>query len=181
MHGTVERQRRNDGIHTRAVLKASIDHRARLVDAAADHAHDPFDDAQQVSIVLKYRVGFLEPAVSFDVNLVVAVHENVRDLGIRKQRLQWTQPEDLVQHVDDERIALEQAERSPVALAIQEIADQAPDLGFSVLSFHASQPLEVEPAEELLVNATFEGLVLRIPDVSRRRERHVAVSGLRFG
>ncbi len=92
-----------------------------------------------------------------------------------------TQPEDLVQHVDDDRIALEQAEGRSVALAIQEIADQAPDLGFRVLAFHARQPLEVEPAEQLLVNAAFEGLVLRIPDVRRWRDRHVAVRGLSVG
>ena len=67
---------------------------------------------EQVRIVLEHDVRFLEPAFSFDVNLVVAVDENVRDVGIREQRLERTQPEDLVQNVDDDRIALEQAEGS---------------------------------------------------------------------
>ena len=47
-HRTVERERRNDGVDTRAVQQTRVHHRARLVDAAADRADDPLDDPQQV-------------------------------------------------------------------------------------------------------------------------------------
>ena len=42
--GTVERQRRNDGVDARAVLQPGIDHRTGFVDAPADRADDPLDD-----------------------------------------------------------------------------------------------------------------------------------------
>ena len=54
-----------------------------------------------------------------------------------------------------------------LALAIEQTADQAADLGFGVLALHARQPLEVQPAEQLLVNAALELLILRVPGVRR--------------
>jgi len=164
---TVERQRRNHGVDTRSVLEARVHHRARFVDAPSDHADDPFDDPQQVRVVLEDDVGFLEAAVALDVDLVVAVHQDVRDLRIGEQRLEWTQAEDLVEHVDNQRVALEEAQRSRLALAIQEIADQAADLRFSVFPLHAGQALEVETPEQLFVNPSLQGLVQRVPDVGR--------------
>ena len=44
----VERQRRDDGVHARAVGQARVDHRRALVDAAADARDDAVDDLHQV-------------------------------------------------------------------------------------------------------------------------------------
>ena len=70
-------------------------------------------------------VGRLELAVPLDVDLVVAVDEDVRDRRIAQQSLERAEAEQLVQDVGDERLALEQAERRLVALALEHAADQA--------------------------------------------------------
>ena len=49
----VQRQRRNDGVHARAVLQARVHDRLRFIDAAAHLGDDLFDDVQQVRVVLE--------------------------------------------------------------------------------------------------------------------------------
>ncbi len=46
--GTVDRERRNDGVHARVVGQPRVNHRRGLVDPAADARHDAVDDAHQV-------------------------------------------------------------------------------------------------------------------------------------
>ena len=46
-HGPVERERRDDGVDARAVLEARVDHRRRLVDAAAERRDDALDGGAQ--------------------------------------------------------------------------------------------------------------------------------------
>ena len=48
-----------------------------------------------------------QPALALDVHLVVAVDEDVGDRRIRQQRFQRAKTEDLVEHVEDQRIPLE--------------------------------------------------------------------------
>ena len=124
-HRAIERERRNDRVDAGAVLQPRVDHRARLVDAAADHADDALDDAEQVRVVLEHDVGLFEPAFTLDVDLVVPVDQDVGDVGVLQQHLQRAEPEDLVQHVGDQRVALEQAERRRLALAVEQANDQA--------------------------------------------------------
>ena len=83
----VDRERRDDRVDARAVPQARVDHRARLVDAAADGADDALDDLHQVPVVPEDDVGQLEPAVPLDVDLIEAVDEDVRDVGVAQQRL----------------------------------------------------------------------------------------------
>ena len=89
--------------------KPGIDHRARLVDAAADRADDALDDLHQVAVVAKEDVGQFEPAVALDVDLVETVDEDVGDVLVAQQRFERTEAEELVEDVDDQRFALGQA------------------------------------------------------------------------
>ena len=95
----VERQRRNDDVDARAVLQPGVDHRARLVDAAADGADDALDDLHQVLVVAEDDVGLLDPAVPLDEHLAGLVHQDVGDRRILEQQLERTEAEQLVEHV----------------------------------------------------------------------------------
>ena len=88
-------------------------------------------------VVLEDDVGLFEPAFPLDVDLVVAVDQDVRDVGILQQHLERPEAEDLVQDVGDQRFALEQAERRRLALALEQADDQALDLRLGVLALDA--------------------------------------------
>jgi hypothetical protein len=103
---TVERQRRNDGIHARAIEQTRVDNRLRFVDAAADLGDDFFDNVQQVRVVLESHGGQRKLAGAFDVDLIEAVHENVGDGRFLEQRLEWTQAEHFVEHFLDHPVLL---------------------------------------------------------------------------
>ena len=60
MHRPDQRQRRDDGVHAGAIGQAGVDHRARLVDAAADRRDDALDDLHHVLVVLERHVGELQ-------------------------------------------------------------------------------------------------------------------------
>ena len=64
---------------------------------------------------LKVIAGFLEQAVPLDVDLVVAVDQDVRDVAVLEQRLERPEAEQLVEDVDDQVLALEEAERASSA------------------------------------------------------------------
>ena len=80
--GTIERQGRDDGVDPRPILQPGIDHRARLVDATADRAHDPLDDPPHMRVVDESEVGRFQLAVPFDLDLVESIDQNVRDRRI---------------------------------------------------------------------------------------------------
>jgi hypothetical protein len=88
--GAVEGERGNDRVDARAIRESRIDHRIRLVDAAADSRDDPLDDAHHVGVVLEARGGLLELAEAFDVDEIVPVHEDIRDGRIVEEGLQGT-------------------------------------------------------------------------------------------
>ena len=175
---TVEGQRRDDRVHARAVLQARIDHRARLVDAPSHRADDALDDLHQVAVVLEDHRCFLEPAVPLDVDLIEPVHEDVRDVAILEQHLERAEAEELIEHVADQVLALEQAERRRVRLRLDHRVDQAADLGLGVAAADLVQSLQVEPVEQLLVDLGLELLIMRTAGVPRRpRDRDVAAHG----
>ena len=66
-------------------------------------ADDALDDAQQVRVVLEDDVGLFEHAVPLDVDLIVAVDQDVGDVRVLQQRLERAEPEELVQDVGDQR------------------------------------------------------------------------------
>ena len=66
-------------------------------------ADDALDDCDKGARRSGRRRRSLPAALALDVDLVVAIDENVRDVGIAQQRLERTEAEDLVQNVGDER------------------------------------------------------------------------------
>ena len=156
----VQRQRRDDGVHPRTVHEPGIDHRAGFVDPAPDRADDPLDDLQQVAVVLEHDRRRLQLAVPFDVDLIVTVHEDVRDVRVSEQRLQWTEPEELVQHVDDEILALREAQRNRLGLARNHPHDQIANLRLRLLTGNSREALQVQPVQQLLMNARLQFLIV---------------------
>ncbi len=177
-HGAVERQRRNDRVDTRAVGQARVDHRARLVDAAADGADDALDDLHQMPLVFEDDVGRLETAVPFHVDLVVAVDQDVGDQRIVQQHLERAEPEELVQDIVDDVLALVEAERGPFTLALQHAGDQRADLRFRVFPSHTSQPIEVQPVQQFLMDAALQVLVTGVSCVERYGVHRCRSSGV---
>ena len=118
-------------------------------------------------IVLKDHVGFFQAAVPFEVDLVVTIDQDVGDLGVGEERFERPEAENFVEHVDDQRVALEQAQRDVLALPIEKIADETADLGLSIFALHSGQALEIQATEQFLVDAPLEGLILRIADIRR--------------
>ena len=86
--GAVERQGRHDGVDTGAVRQAGVHHGVGLVDAATHRRHDLLDDAHQVGVVLEAHRRPLEATVALDVDVLVAVHQDVGHGWILKQGLQ---------------------------------------------------------------------------------------------
>jgi hypothetical protein len=125
----------------------------------------------QVTLVPEGDVRRLQAAVLFDIHLVEPVDEDVRDGRIRQQHLERPEAEELVQDVGDDRVALVEAERRLVALAIEHAADQRANLGFGVLALHARQAVEIQPVQQLLVDAALEVLVSRAPGGGGHRSR----------
>ena len=56
---------------------------------------------------MKVTDGQLELAAALDVDLLVAVDQNVGDGRVLQQRLERPQPEDLVEHFGDDLVALD--------------------------------------------------------------------------
>src|SRR5579864_5641402 len=107
----VERQRGNDRVDARSIQQTCVHHRVRFVDASANRGDDALDDPKQVAVVFERDVTDLgDAAIPLDINPIEAVDENVRDVAIAEQRFQWTQTEQLVEHVDNEAIPLRMAE-----------------------------------------------------------------------
>ena len=71
-HRAVDRDRRQHGVDAAAVGQAGVDHRAALVDAAADPGDDLVDDPAQVLLVDERGVDRHDAAEPLDVDPVRA-------------------------------------------------------------------------------------------------------------
>ena len=107
----VHRQRRNDRVDARPVRKAGVDHRRAVVDAASDAADDAVDDAEQMPVILERGRDAFQHAVALDEDVLARVHEDVADGRVAQQRLERPEAEHVVEHLDEERLALAQVER----------------------------------------------------------------------
>ena len=116
-------------------------------------------------------VGGLEPAVPFDVDLVESIDQDVRDRRVCEQDLERPEAEQLVQHVGDDAFALVEAERRLVALPVEHAADQRANLRLGVLALDAGQAIEIEPVEQILVDAALQFLIGDVPGIGDRRSR----------
>src|SRR3954451_19325840 len=124
--GTDEGQRGNDGVDAGAVGEASVDHRARLVDAASDRGDDPIDDPHHVVVVLEDDVRQLEAAGPLDVDLPRAVDHHLGDGLVAQERLQRTEADDLVRDLLEHADAL--GAREGEALLVDDLAEDLLDL-----------------------------------------------------
>ena len=92
-------------------------------------------------------------------------------VGSASRTLERTEAEQLVQHVADDALALVEAERRLVALPVEHAADQRANLRLGVLALDPGQAIEVEPVEQILVDAALQLLIGDVPGVRSRRSR----------
>ena len=174
----VDGQRRNDRVDARAVGKPRVHHRRAVVDTATDGAHDPIDDPHQVAIVLERAGHALQHTGSFHVHLLVGVHEDVVDGRVAQQRFERPEPEDLVEDVAEDLLALRHRER--LALLAEQLEEQRADVAFGARPIDGRKGLEVQPVQQLPVNVRLQLDVLR-PRRLRARSRARWTTGRRRG
>ena len=138
----------------RAVGKACIHHRRRVVDAPADRGDDAVDHLQQVAVVLEPDVGLLQPAVPLDEDLLARCSPECRRSRVLDQRLQRSQAEDLVQDLADQRLTLVEVERDH--LLGDQVVDDLPDRLDDLVPADAVQAGEVEPLDQPAVDPALD-------------------------
>jgi hypothetical protein len=93
---SVERERRDDHVHARAVGQPRVAQRLGLVDPAAQGREDPLDRVAQSRGVLEAHAGRLDPPAALDVDGHLPAHPVDHDLvdrGVAQQRLQRAEAE----------------------------------------------------------------------------------------
>ena len=125
-HRADQRERRNHCADARAVGQAGVHDGRRIVDAAADGAHDALDDHAHVRVVLEADVGLDHAAGALHVHVVEAVDHDVGDRRVLEQQLQRTQAEHLIENLLDESLAL--AHRHGQRLVDDELLHHRADL-----------------------------------------------------
>ncbi len=112
-----------------------------------------------MTVVLEVGGDLLELAAALDEHVLVGVDQDVADRRVAQQRLQRPEPEHVVEQLDEQRLALAEAERR--ALFGEQLAEQRADLALGARAIRLRQRLEVQPVEQLLVDAGFQLEVLR--------------------
>jgi hypothetical protein len=103
---SVHRDRRHHRVKARAVSESGVDIGVRFVDATTDGGHDLVDDPQEVLLVLEGRVAERELARALDEDLLRAVHQDVVDRVVLKERFERAEARHLVEEVLVELLAL---------------------------------------------------------------------------
>ena len=116
-----QRQRRDDRVDAGAVGQAGIDHRRRLVDAAADLGDDLVDDPAEVRVVGKANRRLVEPSLALDPDLAGAVDHDFRDRVVAEQALEGAVAENVVRNLVGEPRPV--VARDP-GLCLQAMADR---------------------------------------------------------
>jgi hypothetical protein len=101
-----ERERREDRVHAAAVGKPGVDHRRRLVDAAANLGHHLVDDPAQVGLVLEADGRLVEAPLALDPDVEGAVDHDLRHAVICEQPLERPVPEDVVGDFGRDAVAI---------------------------------------------------------------------------
>jgi hypothetical protein len=76
-----------------------------------------------------------------------------------EQGFERAESEQLVDHVDDERVTLAQTERGVPSFAVDQFDDEGADLGFRLRSPDARQSFEVQSLQQLLMDVRLQILV----------------------
>src|SRR2546425_2254284 len=153
----VEGERRDDGIHARAVGQARVHHGRALVDAPTHPRHDAVDDLQQVLVIAEDDRRRLEPAESLDVDLTRGVDQDVGDVRVAQERLDRPEAVDLVQDLLAEPFAVTHAEGD--RLLLDEHGDRALQLRGGLVHLDARQVGQVNAVEQLAMDAELQVLV----------------------
>ena len=156
--GTIDGQRRNDGVDAGSVGQAGIHHRRRFIDAPPDSRDDAIDDLHQVGVVFEAETRRFELAGTFHVDLVVTVDQDVGDGRIFEQWFQRTQAEDFVENFARQTFAFGEAERN--GFAVDRVAYQQQNFFASGVAGGAAQFFQVETVEDLAMKIGFDLLVL---------------------
>ena len=173
--GTVDRQRRDDGVDARAVGQPRVNHRRGFVDPPADPRHDAVDDAHQVLIVAKAHGGLVDFAAAFDPYAAVAVDQDVGDVVVLQQRLE--RPE--AQHVAGG--GFDQAH--PIGLGqqqmilIDQLVDDRVHLRQQRRVARVFELGDVDSLEQQILNLALERLETLLADVLGGRNRLLARVG----
>src|SRR6478752_7196454 len=182
--GAHERQRRDDRVHAGAVGEACVDHRAGLVNAAADRSDDPVDDSHDVVVVLEHDVRELELARALDVDLARAVDHDLGDGLITQERLQRAEADDLVGDLLEHPHAF--GAREGQALLVDDLAEDLLDLAPD-LDLVGEVELRVEILDHPALDPELD-VPERLPDgcggaeaLARRRRRRLAAGAARSG
>ena len=171
--GPVQRQRRDDGVDARAVLQARVDHRRRLVDAAAERRDDALDHAQHRAFAGERQRVPLQPAGALDVDLVEAVDHDLGDAVVGQQLLERPEAERLVEHLLAQQSAVEFA-RNLRLQVVQDLLQQQhgglaqPFVGHAVHVLPAQVHRLEQPGVDARAPFELEVQALR---VARRRDR----------
>ena len=107
---TVDGQGWNDGIDARSVGQAGVDHGRRFVDASPHAGDDALDNLHEVGIVLEGQAGQFEFAGALNVDAVETVHQDIGNIRIFEQRLEWTEAEYLIENLARQALALGKAQ-----------------------------------------------------------------------
>ena len=175
MTGPDQADGRDDGVDARAVHEAGVDHRAGLIDAAADGRDDAVDDAHHVVVVLERDVGQLQLAGTLDVDLARAVDHDFRDALVTQQGLERTEADDLIGDLLQHPDALGAGEGETLLLddLAEDLLDLAPDLDLV-----GQVELGVQVLDDPLLDAEL-GVPERLPD--RHLGQHPAGRAGRHG
>ena len=174
-HRAIQRHRRNDGIHPRPIGQARIDHGAGFIDAPADARHDLVDDAQQVLFIGEDHGGQFQPALALDIDLVVAIDQDVRHRGIGHQLLQRAEAQHLVLDVADQLLALLFVDRRGVLG--QQALGHAGDLLLQALFGQRVDGRQVKALQQFGMDAAAQRQVSgRVP--MERGQRHCGRGGV---
>ena len=152
--GPVQRQRRNDGVETRAVQHAGVDHRAGLVHAAADLGDDAVDDLHEVVVVAKDDVRLFHLAAALAVDVLGPVDQDVADRGVFEQQFQGAEAERLVEHFAHQLLAFRAVQQRVFAVA--KMLDDQADFAAEDLAFQLAHLGQVELIDQLAVDPLFE-------------------------
>ncbi len=130
---STQRERRNDHVDAGPILEARVDHRRRLIDAAADAADDPVDDLHQLLVALERHRAQRQLAVLLDVDLLVAVDHDFGDVLAREQLLERSETEHVIDEDLDEAETIGPAHRDVLLgdHVVEQLGDTlADDLGW---------------------------------------------------
>ena len=130
-----------------------------------------------MSVVLECPGHSLELSSAFDEHVLPRIHQNVAHRLVSKQRLEGSEAKDLVQDISNDRITLFVRKLAP-SIA-DEGVDNRTDLALRHASFGRGQGLEIEPREQLTLNAALEAQVLLVSRSRYGRDRLTCLGGER--